>query len=173
MVSILYAITVLMVPLGMYVMSITRNLYERGQPLSAKASIGWLIIDSLDILIVLLSAAYSVWRIPIDGVILQAAGTFLALIGAIIMLVGMVEFRSARRVLGMEMSRLITTGIYGWSRNPQFLGWYLVDAGIALAGLSGYALLVALLTVAFSHYYIVKLEEPYLERVFGGEYLGT
>ena len=71
----------------------------------------------------------------------------------------------------MEASRLITTGIYRWSRNPQFLGWYLADLGIALAGLSGYALLIALLTIILGHYYIVKLEEPYLERIFGREYL--
>ena len=43
--------------------------------------------------------------------------------------------------------------------------------GIALTGLSGYALLVALLTIASRHYYIVRLKEPLPERVFGEEYI--
>jgi len=170
--SMLYIIvTVLTVLLSVYVLFKTKSFYGRGQPLPARVSISWLIVDSLDILVILLSAFYSVWRMPIGGAVLQAASVLLALSGAVIMPAGMIEFHSARRVLGMETSHLVTTGIYRWSRNPQFLGWYLVNAGIALAGVSGYALLVALLTTVFGHYYIVKLEEPYLERVFGEEYL--
>lgn len=40
-----------------------------------------------------------------------------------------------------------------------------------MAGLSGCTLLIVLMTIVFGHYYVVKLEEPYLERVFGREYL--
>ncbi|RLF13448.1 MAG: hypothetical protein DRJ66_07800 [Thermoprotei archaeon] len=28
-----------------------------------------------------------------------------------------------------------------------------------------------MLIIVFSHYYIVHMEKPYLERIFGGEYL--
>jgi len=70
----------------------------------------------------------------------------------------------------MEVSKLITTGIYRWSRNPQFLGFYLSLLGLSLLGRSGYALLLAIIAIIYCHDYIVKVEEPYLERIFKEEY---
>ena len=157
--------------LCVYVLFKTKSLYEQGQPLSVSVSIGWLIAGVLDTLIIALSSIYSVWRLPLNVIIVRVAGIALVLLGVAIMLAGMIEFRSVRKVLGMETSGLVTTGIYRWSRNPQFLGWYFSVVGISLAGLSGYALLIALIAITSGHYYIVKLEEPYLERVFGREYL--
>ena len=71
----------------------------------------------------------------------------------------------------MEVSKLITTGIYGWSRNPQFLGFYLALLGISLMGRSGYAVLLTAVANIYCHYYIVRVEEPYLEHLFGKEYV--
>lgn len=130
-----------------------------------------MIDDTLDIFIIVLSAIYGIWRLPLDGIIVQVVGITLTILGITVMLAGMIEFWFIRKIIGMDVSELITTGIYEWSRNPQFLGWYLIDIGIALAGLSGYALLITLLTIISGHYYIVKLEEPYLERIFGKKYL--
>lgn len=58
---------------------------------------------------------------------------------------GIVEFRSLQRVSGRRMDQLITTGIFRWSRNPQNVGWALALFGLAIAGRSGAALLLAAL----------------------------
>jgi len=71
----------------------------------------------------------------------------------------------------MEVSKLITTGIYRWSRNPQFLGLYFSLLGMSLFGRSGFALLLTAIAIIYCHYYIVKMEEPYLERIFGEDYI--
>lgn len=98
-------------------------------------------------------------------------GVSLLLGGTILTLVGVFEFHSLRKISGLETSRLITTGIYGWSKNPQFLGFYLALLGISIIGRSGYALLLTIIAIVYCHYYIVKVEEPYLERIFGEEYV--
>jgi len=61
--------------------------------------------------------------------------------------------------------------MYRWSRNSQFFGWYLAIVGYITMGVSGYVLLATILTIILSHYYIVRFEELFLERVFGEEYL--
>ncbi|RLE63428.1 MAG: hypothetical protein DRJ47_09490 [Thermoprotei archaeon] len=43
--------------------------------------------------------------------------------------------------------------------------------GMSLLGRSGYALLLAITAGIYCHYYIVNAEEPYLEHVFGKEYI--
>lgn len=171
---ILYATTLALLLLCLYTLQKTRRLYSRGRPLTSSVSALWLVVDTLDTLMVVLASASGLWGIPVGGALALLArvlGAALAVLGVLLMALGMAEFRSARRIIGLEVSGLIMSGIYSRSRNPQFLGWYLAVFGVALAGLSGYALLVALLTIVFGHYYIVRLEEPFLEKVFGEEYI--
>nr|MDO8076596.1 methyltransferase [Candidatus Freyarchaeota archaeon] len=66
-------------------------------------------------------------------------------VGAIIMLAGMIEFRSLRRISGVESRGLLTTGVYRWSRNPQYVGWYLILLGVSLIGASALVFLHLLL----------------------------
>lgn len=67
--------------------------------------------------------------------------------------------------------RLVTVGLYRFSRNPMYVGVLLILIGWALlfrsAALAWYAALVA---VAF-HIRIVLGEEPWLARVHGAEWL--
>lgn len=87
--------------------------------------------------------------------------------GATAAVLGLARFGSNARSTGQDDSRLITGGIYRWSRNPQVLGWFLVLLGVSLAGRSGLALLLAGVFAVILHAYTVRLEEPYLERVYG------
>lgn len=65
---------------------------------------------------------------------------------------------------------LATSGVHGWSRNPMYLGLFLLYIGIAIAARSPYALIL-LLPLAFAmRYGVVAREEAYLERRFGDAY---
>jgi protein-S-isoprenylcysteine O-methyltransferase Ste14 len=66
---------------------------------------------------------------------------------------------------------LVTTGIHGWTRNPIYLGMFLVYGGIGLAARSAWILLLTLPLAITIRYGVVAREEAYLERRFGDAYL--
>jgi protein-S-isoprenylcysteine O-methyltransferase Ste14 len=65
---------------------------------------------------------------------------------------------------------LVTTGIYRWTRNPIYLGFFLVYGGIGLAVRSPSILILAPPLAIAIRYGVVAREEAYLERRFGDAY---
>lgn len=65
---------------------------------------------------------------------------------------------------------LVTTGVHGWSRNPIYLGLFLVYAGIGVAAQSPWILILALPLAITIRLGVVAREEAYLERRFGDAY---
>lgn len=170
----LYMVSVgsgILVVLGVYLFLKTRRIYETGEALSIRISLGWWILDLVHCLLVVLSSSYTIWSILVNEMATLIGGSAIFGVGVVIMLAGMVEFRSIGRISGSETSELVTTGIYRWSRNPQYLGWFLVLLGISVIGRSGLALLYTMIGVILFHFYITQIEEPYLDRIFGEKYL--
>ena len=64
----------------------------------------------------------------------------------------------------------MTTGIHGWSRNPIYVGMYLIYGGICVAALSPWMLILALPLAVILWHGVVAREEAYLERRFGDAY---
>ncbi len=65
---------------------------------------------------------------------------------------------------------LVTTGIHGWTRNPIYLGMFLVYGGIGVAARSPWILIFTLPLAITIRYGVVAREEAYLERRFGDAY---
>ena len=65
---------------------------------------------------------------------------------------------------------LVTTGIHRWTRNPIYLGMFLVYAGIGIAARSSFILILTLPLALIIRYGVVAREEAYLERLFGDAY---
>ena len=79
--------------------------------------------------------------------------------------------RAATPVPGNKPTRvLVTTGIHGWSRNPIYVGMFLVYCGIGTAVRSPSILILALPLAIIIRYGVVAREEAYLERRFGDTY---
>jgi protein-S-isoprenylcysteine O-methyltransferase Ste14 len=96
----------------------------------------------------------------------------LALTGIAVFAAGIRNFSSAGTpVQGTKPTRtLVTTGIHGWSRNPIYLGMFLVYGGIGLAVRSPWILILVLPLAVTIRYGVVAREEAYLERRFGDAY---
>jgi protein-S-isoprenylcysteine O-methyltransferase Ste14 len=65
---------------------------------------------------------------------------------------------------------LVTTGIHRWTRNPIYLGMFLVYGGIGIAAPSPWTLILTLPLAITIRYGVVAREEAYLERRFGDAY---
>ncbi len=120
---------------------------------------------------VILASVYGVWPLLIYKTLALAGGLITFIAGTIILTAGMATFGSYDRSAGKDISKLITTGIYRWSRNPQFIGWALMLLGISFMGRSGFALALTVLFIIVLYWYTVRLAEPYLEHLHGEEYL--
>jgi protein-S-isoprenylcysteine O-methyltransferase Ste14 len=92
----------------------------------------------------------------------------LILIGLTIAAAGIRDFsRAGTPVPTNEPTRaLVTTGIHGWSRNPIYVGMFLVYGGIGVAARSPWTLILTLPLAITVRYGVVAREEAYLERRF-------
>ena len=66
---------------------------------------------------------------------------------------------------------IVTKGIYAWSRNPIYLGFCLINAGIGIAN-NSFWIFISFIPAAILLYHVaIAKEEAYLEKKFGDEYL--
>lgn len=70
----------------------------------------------------------------------------------------------------LAASRLVCEGIYGHSRNPMYVGNFLLLAGLAIIYHSVVVYLVALPVYVLAILAIIKSEEDFLQEKFGSEY---
>jgi protein-S-isoprenylcysteine O-methyltransferase Ste14 len=110
------------------------------------------------------------WPVPLSPALGWALGGLLAAAGLVFFAAGLIALGSQARISGLKTDVLITSGPYAFSRNPQYAGWMMALTGGALVGRSGFALLVVALGGGVLHVYLVRVEEPFLERRFGEHY---
>ena len=106
----------------------------------------------------------------IPGTLVDYIGVFVAVAGITLCLAGITLFRSVAKVMCQDAGTLTETGIYHWSRNPQYVGYFLFLLGFALNDWSLWCL-ATLLVVAISLHLLVLIEEEHLRRVFGEQYV--
>ena len=118
------------------------------------------------------------WVLPL-GVLAQvdqfarvAIGLSLFIIGALISSSGSVTLtRSETNVLPSRPTlKIVSDGIYGWTRNPIYVGGSFAMVGIAVAFALDWLVLLQVPAHLILHFGIIRREECYLEQKFGEEY---
>ena len=107
----------------------------------------------------------------VHWIIATVAGA-LVLIGIALFAAGVRSFSLAGTPLPTnEPARvLVTTGVHGLTRNPVYLGFFLMYVGIGVAVHSPWILALTLPLAVIIRYGVVAREEAYLERRFGDTY---
>jgi protein-S-isoprenylcysteine O-methyltransferase Ste14 len=151
-------------PAGTYIAFVVALAIEMfGVPLSMYA-LGW---------------AFGIW-LP-EGVLWgHTLGQYIGLwgmyIGIIIMLTGIalviVGWKQIHKEYWSKESgqgHLVKTGIYGYIRHPQYIGFYLVTFGMLLEWAT-IPLIILYVLLVFLYYGLAKREEKDMEKEFGSEY---
>lgn len=112
------------------------------------------------------------FEVPGTGAVRWITVGALILAGLALATAGIRNFsRAATPVPTNQPTRaLVTTGIHGRTRNPIYLGLFLVYGGIGVAARSPWALILALPLAVTIRYGVVAREEAYLHRRFGDAY---
>ena len=100
---------------------------------------------------------------------LDYVGVVITAVGMVICVAGFGAFRSIGKVLCLVSPTLTRSGVYRWSRNPQYVGYFLFLLGFVLNEWSLWALL-ALVLVALSLHLLVLVEEEHLRFQLGDDY---
>jgi protein-S-isoprenylcysteine O-methyltransferase Ste14 len=98
-------------------------------------------------------------------------GGVLIVIGELFRLAGVAAAGTTTRRRSRNVHRLVTYGIFAWSRNPLYNGNFLVWIGFCVISGVLWFLPAAVLLFAAEYSLIVRYEEGVLESTFGREYL--
>jgi len=121
-------------------------------------------LSNLSSLIILLPFAYSM-LLPLKlDTIWFVIGLLIYLLAMFFVVTGLLNFATT------PVNELVTRGVYSISRNPGYLGMFLVNVGIGIACLSWVFLLVAIVNFLLLRWYVVVVEEPFLIEKYGVTY---
>jgi protein-S-isoprenylcysteine O-methyltransferase Ste14 len=98
-------------------------------------------------------------------------GAIPILIGEWIRLAGVAAAGTVTRRRSRDVQRLVTYGIFGWVRNPLYVGNFLIWMGFVIISGVLWFLPIAIVLFAIEYTLIVAYEEGVLESIFGREYL--
>jgi protein-S-isoprenylcysteine O-methyltransferase Ste14 len=95
---------------------------------------------------------------------LRGLGIALIILGATVRIWCVIDLRSTWRI-----DHLVTSGIYGWTRNPIYLSFMVAILGVALASDTWLGFAWAMASIV-TLYQLARVEESDLEKAFGDEY---
>lgn len=127
-------------------------------------------VATFSVVIIQLLSIFFDWNIMPSGA--RFTGFCIAGIGDIFFLISVTYMKDSWRAGIPEKgkTKLVTDGIYKFSRNPAFVGFDFMYIGILLMFFNIGTLLFSLFSIVMLHLQILQ-EEKYMAKTFGEEYL--
>ena len=117
------------------------------------------IISNMLVIIMFGSFIYSIF-VPLKiGTIWFYIGLLVYLVGMVLIIISMIDFATT------PLDKPVTKGAYLYSRNPMFIGFFLVYFGIAITCISWVYLLMTIFFILSMHYL-----SPFEEAITLGHY---
>ena len=101
--------------------------------------------------------------------LLDYVGVLTGVAGTVLCGLAIFAFRSPLKVLCLDAGALSLQGPYRWSRNPQYIGFFMFLAGFALNDWSSWCFVILAIIASYMHL-LILVEEEHLTRTFGEQY---
>ena len=105
----------------------------------------------------------------------QIVSVIILIIGLIVIVSPVVDFIKSKTTINpvkfKNVNRLVTTGIYRYSRNPMYLGMILIIISTTVYYLNFLSIFSPLIFYIWINKFQINREEIFLEDKFGSEYL--
>lgn len=104
----------------------------------------------------------------------QELAVFLSGLGIMVILISIIQFFAKKTTVDplnpTKTRKLVTNGIYNYTRNPMYLGMLLFLLAFGLKLGNAFNTLVAAGFVSYINHFQIKPEEEALSKMFGKEY---
>jgi protein-S-isoprenylcysteine O-methyltransferase Ste14 len=103
---------------------------------------------------------------------MQTFGFILLVIAFLIAVAAIIEFRRANTTVNPHgsVSKIISSGVFRFTRNPIYLGFFIMLIGFPLYFGTYWGIPMAFLFLVSIYYLVIQFEEAYLEKKFGTKY---
>ena len=130
----------------------------------------------LIVLTLIISIYYSSKKIDLINIPLQLEiSIFILSAGILIFVNPVLQFIKSKTTVNPiqfeEVNKLVTSGIFKYSRNPMYLGMLMIVLSTSIFYLNIYSILTPLLFIIWINKFQIKREEEFLIEKFGDEYL--
>ncbi len=94
------------------------------------------------------------------------------ILGTVLMLTGVVQMRRAGTPVNPRQTtqKLLTTGVFRFSRNPLYVSLTMIYLGIAMVLSNLWLIVLVVPLLGLMHFGVIRREEEYLTQKFGAEY---
>ena len=130
----------------------------------------------LIVLTLIISIYFSSKKIDLINIPFQIEISFFILsLGILVFINPVLKFIKSKTTINPiqfeETNRLVTSGIFKYSRNPMYLGMLMIIISTSIFYLNIYSILTPFLFVFWINKFQIKREEIFLTEKFGKEYL--
>lgn len=128
------------------------------------------------VLILVISTFFSSKKIDLIYIPFQTLiSIFILFIGILILINPVLKFKRSKTTINpikfKKVNKLVTSGIYKYSRNPMYLGLLMIVVSSSIYYLNIYSILTPLFFYLWINRFQIKREENFLIEKFGKEYL--
>ena len=127
-------------------------------------------------LILVISNYFSTKKIDLIHIPFQTLiAVFILSFGLLILINPVLKFKKSKTTINpikfKKVNKLVTSGIYKYSRNPMYLGFLIIVISSSIFYLNIYSILTPLFFYLWLNRFQIKREEIFLTEKFGKEYL--